>query len=64
MRITEDCFAALVRVYMASPKFTGYSAGTREVWGRELRFASRPDTLGPVSLHEIRPALVQAYLDG
>ena len=26
--VTEDCFAALVRLYMASPKFLGYSEGT------------------------------------
>jgi integrase len=62
--ITEDCFAALVRLYLASPKFQAYTAGTQEMWGRELRFASRPDTLGAVSRSILRPALVQAYLDG
>jgi integrase len=63
-RVTEDCFAALVRIYLNSPKFLGYQAATRELWGRELRFASRPDTLGAISLQAIRPALVQAFLDG
>jgi integrase len=61
--VTEDSFAALVRAYMLSPKFLGYSAGTQDTWGRELRFAARPDTLGAKSRYELRPALVQAYLD-
>lgn len=60
---SED-FASLVRLYLASPKFTGYSRGTQAVWGRELAFASRPACLGKLSLQAIRPALVQAYLDG
>lgn len=62
--VTEDSFAALVRLYKASPKFSGYSAGTQDVWGRELDFASRPNCLGAVSLQAIKPSLVQAYLDG
>jgi integrase len=49
---------------MASPKFQGYSPATREVWGRELRLAERPDTLGAISVNVIRPALVQAFMDG
>ena len=49
---------------MESPKFQGYSAATRDCWGRELRLAERPDTLGALSIHEIRPALVQRFLDG
>jgi len=49
---------------MASPKFQGYSPATREVWGRELRLAERPDTLGAISVNILRPALVQAFIDG
>ncbi len=70
-KVTEDCFAALVRLFMspANPKWSspaprGYSPSTKESWGRELRRAARPDCLGAISLHEIRPALVQAYFDG
>src|SRR5882757_4593463 len=63
-RVSEDTFAALVRVYMESPKFKGYSAGTQDTWGRELRHAARPDLLGWRSLQDIRPSLIQAYLDG
>lgn len=62
--VTEDCFAALVRLYLASPQFRGYSAGTQDTWGRELNFAARPDCLGKVMLGEIRPRYVQRYLDG
>lgn len=62
--VTDESFGALVRAYMQSPKFLGYSPGTQDVWGRELQFAARPDCLGAKSRHEMRPALVQAYLDG
>jgi integrase len=57
-------FAAIIRAFVASPKFMGYADATRDLWGRELRLAERPDTLGAYSVHEMRPALVQAYLDG
>jgi hypothetical protein len=64
VRVTEDCFAMVIRAYMASPKFTGYSPATQDLWGRELRLAMHPDALGAVSMQSIRPALVQAFLDG
>lgn len=63
-RVTEDRFAAIVRAFLASPKFAGYAPQTQDLWGRELRFASRPDCLGALSVYEIRPALVQAFFDG
>jgi integrase len=63
-KITEECFAAVIRAFLGSPKFQGYSAATREVWGRELRLTERPDTLGAISVNIIRPALVQAFMDG
>lgn len=62
--VTEDSFAALVRAFKVSPKFTGYAEATQELWGRELDFAARPDCLGALARHEIRPSLVQAYFDG
>jgi integrase len=54
---------------MHSPKWlnpppVGYSDATKDAWGRELRLAERPDILGALSIYEIRPALVQAFLDG
>jgi integrase len=63
-KITESCFAAVIRAFMASPKFLGYSPSTREVWGRELRLAEHPNALGALSVNVIRPALVQAFMDG
>lgn len=63
-RITNDCFAAIVRAFMESPKFMGYSESTKDTWSRELRFVARPDCLGMVSRQDIRPALVQAVIDG
>jgi integrase len=69
--VTEDTFAALVRLFMspANPKWAnpapkGYSDGTKDLWGRELRHMARPDLMGAYSLQEIRPSLVQAYFDG
>lgn len=64
MLVIEDCFAALVRAYMASPKFATYADETRDLWGRYLNLAAHPERLGAVSLQTIRPALVQAYIDG
>lgn len=63
-RVTEDSFAALVRAFKTSPKFQGYGESTKEMWGRELDFAARPDCLGALGRHEIRPSLVQAFMDG
>lgn len=64
-RVTEDCFASLIRLFMspANPKWSRYSDATRDLWERELLFAARPNCLGAWSLQEIRPALVQAFLD-
>ena len=69
LRVTDDCFAAIVRAFLASPKWTnpppvGYSEGTKKLWSRELNFMARPDVLGALSVDEMRPALVQAFFDG
>jgi len=63
-RVTDNCFAVLVRAFKASPKFLSLRRASQALWGRELDFASRPNLLGAVSLDEIRPALIQQYLDG
>lgn len=63
-RITDGKFAAVIRAFTASPKFQGYADATRDLWGRELRLAEHPETLGGLSIYEIRPSLVQAFLDG
>jgi len=65
-RIRDGCFASVVRDFMspANPKWAKYADASRDLWGRELVRATRPDCLGDVSIATIRPALVQAYLDG
>lgn len=64
--ITDDCFAAVVRAFMNSPKFTGdtWSDATKRLWGRYLLVAARPDYLGAVSICDLRPSLVQGVMDG
>lgn len=69
--LTEDTFAAVVRMFMspANQKWHlprgggGYADETKASWRRALEFAARPDTLGALSRHEIRPALVQIFFD-
>jgi len=63
-KISPGSFAAVIRAYVLSPKFAGYAPSTQKLWGAELRFAEHPDRLGGVPIKEIRPALVQAFLDG
>jgi integrase len=59
-------FAAVIKAFMSeqNPKWTKYAEATRDLWGRELRLAERPDTLGAYFVHEMRPSIIQAYLDG
>ncbi len=63
-RVTEDRFAAVVRAFLMSPKFRGYARATQDLWGRYLLTAADPAVLGAVLVHEIRPKLVQAFIDG
>ena len=71
VRLTEDSFAALVRLFMSplNPKWhlpppMGYAEATKASWRHALNFATRPDCLGALSLQEIRPKLVQAFFAG
>ena len=63
-RATDNTFYSLCLAFKNSAKFRGYSSGTQDLWGRELEFACRPNCLGAVTLDQIRPALIQGYLDG
>lgn len=63
-KIRDQDFVAVIRAFMASPKFLGYAPSTQRNWGRELRRMEAPDMLGGLSTLEIRPALVQRYFDG
>src|SRR5581483_5100246 len=57
-------FASVVASFVSSPQFQKLSANTQDSWGRELREAAHHDNLGIFSTREIRPSLVQKYLDG
>lgn len=65
-RVTDDKFAALVRMFCSSanPKWAKYAEATKRQWVGALAFAARPDCLGAISVHDLRPALVQAFFDG
>jgi integrase len=63
-RIKGGSFAAVIRAYMMSAKFDALALSTRVSYGYLLRLAERPDTLGSLPVDIIRPALVQAFLDG
>jgi integrase len=62
-RIDRGSFAAVIRAYMTSPKFQGYARNTRVMWLRELTLAEIPP-LGALPVAQIRPSLIQAFLDG
>lgn len=62
--IRRDTFAAVIRHYMLSPKFLGLAKSTQENYGHPLRIAELPESLGAVPIDQMRPALVQAFLDG
>src|SRR5262249_1082948 len=62
--IESGTFAEVVRAYLTSPKFDSLAKNTRTQYRYLLGRAERPETLGAYSVDEIRPALVQAFLDG
>jgi len=64
MRVAENSFYALCQAFKASPKFLGWAPKTQELLGRELDFACRPALLGAIPLEEMRPSIIQKYLDG
>jgi len=62
--ISSDTFAAVIRHYMLSDKFLRLAKSTQENYGRPLKVAELPESLGAVPVDQMRPALVQAFLDG
>src|SRR5215813_4398439 len=62
--IKRGSFAEVIRAYLASPKYDALAKSTRVSYGYLLGLAERPDTLGAYPVDVIRPALVQAFLDG
>jgi integrase len=63
-RITSEVFASVIRAFLASPKFQGLAPATQTNYRHLLKLAEEPDGLGAVPVEEMRPALVQAFLDG
>jgi integrase len=63
-RITGEVFASVIRAFLASPKFQGLAQSTQTNYRHLLKLAEEPDGLGSVPVEEMRPALVQAFLDG
>jgi integrase len=63
-KVAPDSFAAVIHAYVFSPKFASYAPSTQKLWGAELRYAEHPDRLGGVPIKQIRPSIVQAFLDG
>jgi integrase len=64
-RIIEGTFATVIRAYLGSEKFKkGLEPSTQKLWRDLLAIAEHPDALGAISIMAIRPALVQAFLDG
>jgi integrase len=62
--VKDGTFASVIAAYLHSPKFDSLSKSTRTSYSYLLGLAQRPKTLGLLSVSEIRPALVQAFLDG
>lgn len=63
-RIKVGKFAAVIRGYLASPKFDALADRTKINYRYILHIAEQPETLGALDTDVIRPALVQAFLDG
>jgi len=62
--IKGGTFATVIRAYLASPKFDSLAKSTRVGYRYLLGLAEQPETLGAYPVDVIRPALVQAFLDG
>jgi integrase len=62
--IKGGTFAEVIHAYLASPKYAGLAQSTQWHYRYLLGLAERPETLGELPVDVIRPALVQAFLDG
>jgi len=61
--IASDSFASVIRKYIASQKFSELSPASKDAYRRYLLIAEHPESLGSIPVEEMRPALVQAFLD-
>jgi hypothetical protein len=62
--VPMNSFYELCQAFVQSEKFATFTEGTQTLWAREFKFLMSPNCLGHVTLKDIRPALVQGYLDG
>lgn len=62
--VKPGTFATVIRAYLASPKYAALARSTQVSYGYLLRLAEQPETLGTIPAAQMRPALVQAFLDG
>lgn len=62
-KVKGDAFAMVIHKFLASPKFQDLAQSTQVGYRHLLSLAERPDVLGAVPVDQMRPALVQAFLD-
>ena len=62
--IKPGTFASVIQAFLNSPKYDALSASARWDYRHHLTLAAQPHILGGLAVHVIRPALVQAFLDG
>jgi len=63
-RIAAGSFASVIRSYQSGSAYAALASSTRRLYNDVLRIAEREEALGGLSVTVIRPALVQAFLDG
>jgi integrase len=64
-RIAAGTFASVIRAYQTSPAYlAGLARSTQRLYNDVLRIAEAEEALGGLPVTVIRPALVQAFLDG
>lgn len=61
-KIIPGNFAAVIQDFLSSERFEGLEPTTKKSWLRELILAEKH--LGRFNVEEMRPALVQGFLDG
>jgi len=63
-RIESNSFAAVIRAFLASDKFKRLAPSTQTGYRLYLTLAERPEILGALGVTEIRPSIVQQFIDG
>jgi len=62
--ITGGVFASVINKYLDSEKFRTLAPQTQRTYKVSLLLAEHRDSLGSVPIEEMRPAIIQAFLDG